>query len=71
MKRPSEDIIDDLRDVEIALSPENLCCDGEASQSQMRTKFRKLTAKKSKLVKELGREATFDELWGRWMRKKS
>ncbi len=63
--RDRTDIIRDLQRVECALSPENLCCDGELSKSETNRRYRTLTKERAKLVKELGREPTAEELWGR------
>jgi hypothetical protein len=65
MKRPDSEILADLRNVEIGLSPENLTCDGELPQTQVKTKARLLQKKRDSLVQELGREPSFGELWDR------
>lgn len=65
MTRPIAEIIRDLQRVENALSPENLHCDGEISRAAAMRKKKVLDAQRRDLVKELGREPTFDELWGR------
>ena len=62
--RSEAEIIEDLRDVECELSPENLTCDGELPRSQVARKLRGLQARKSALVRELGREPTDKEIWG-------
>ena len=64
-KRPDVLIIQDLRRVESRLSPENLSWDGERSASQVRVAARRLNAEKRRLLAELGRQPTFNELWGR------
>jgi hypothetical protein len=58
-------IIESLRRIECALSPENLHCDGEITRKQAEAKRRKLVKERDRLVAELGREPTDDELWGR------
>jgi hypothetical protein len=65
MARTQNEIIKDLRDVECGLSPENLHCDGEISRAQANRKRIKLEARQRALIKELGREPTYTELWGR------
>lgn len=65
MARTTQEIIKDLRQVECNLSPENLHCDGEISITRARQKERVLNKMRKALVKELGREPTWDELWGR------
>lgn len=64
-KRPDVLIIQDLRRVESGLSPENLWWDGERSASQARAAERRLNAEKRRLLRELGRQPTHDEMWGR------
>ena len=63
-KRPEAVILKALQDVECALSPENLTCDGELPQSQVRAKARQLHQQRAALVAELGREPTDRELYG-------
>jgi hypothetical protein len=62
-KRTDAEIISDLQDVECGLSPENLSCDGECSRAQTRARERALLAEKAKLIKELGRQPTNDEVF--------
>jgi hypothetical protein len=45
------------------MSPENLTCDGELSQSRVNQKWKKLNKQWGKLEKELGRTITEDEVW--------
>lgn len=61
--RSEEDILNDLRNVENALSPENLSCDGELPQAEVRRRYNSLMAEKSRLTKELGRVPTDKELY--------
>jgi hypothetical protein len=65
VKRPDSEVIADLQRVECNLSPENLHCDGEISRAAAARKGRALNAERRALVKELGREPTSNELWGR------
>jgi hypothetical protein len=65
MPRTTEEILKDLQRVECDLSPENLHCDGEISVTAARAKERILLAERRQLVKELGREPTWSEIWGR------
>lgn len=62
-KRKVEAILTDMREVETALSPENLHCDGEISMAAAKRKKKKLCARWSKLITELGREPTDAEIW--------
>lgn len=64
-KRTEAEILRDLRNIESALSPENLHCDGEISPAQARAKGRKLEAQQRALHKELGRVPSDHELYGR------
>jgi len=66
-KRNDDAILADLRRVEGELSPENLTCDGELSRTAVKRKASRLNAERRRLVRELGREPTSQELWGtRW-----
>lgn len=65
MARTQDEIIKDLRNVACGLEPENLHCDGEISRAQANQKRIKLEARQRVLIKELGREPTYTELWGR------
>lgn len=62
-KRTDAEIIEDLRDVECDLSPENLTCDGEASADWVRRRQADLMRHKRALIAELGRQPTDDELY--------
>jgi hypothetical protein len=57
------EIIKKLRNVEMALSPENLHCDGEISRTEANRKRVRLEKERKELVKQLGREPTFEELY--------
>jgi hypothetical protein len=50
-------------DLACKLSPENLCCDGEASPAYVKQQYRKLTAQWKRLEKEVGRKVTENEIW--------
>jgi hypothetical protein len=63
-KRTDEQILEDLRDIEAQLSPENLHWDGERPAADARRAERELKAKRAKLIKELGREPSFKEVYG-------
>lgn len=62
--RTDKEIIEDLKDVECQLSPENLSCDGELSASQTQAKAKRLHARWKKLLAELGRTPTNAEMLG-------
>ncbi len=61
-KRPVEDILKDLRKVYLDMSPENLTCDGELTKEQSDRRYRLLKGEEARLIGELGRFPTEDEL---------
>lgn len=63
MARTEAQIIRDLQDVENALSPENLTCDGECTAAEVRSRSAALKRKQAALIKELGRQPTDRELY--------
>lgn len=63
VNRNKEEILNDLRSVENGLSPENLCCDGEASATYVRQMSAKLNAEKRALLAELGYTPSDKELY--------
>lgn len=60
-KRPTHDILRDIRNAYCALSPENLHCDGEATHGQAMRMARKLNAYLKSLFRELGHTVSEDE----------
>lgn len=46
-----------------ALSPENLCCDGELSRAETNRRYRALMVKWHALEKGVGRKVSEDEVW--------
>lgn len=63
MPRSENEILVELRNIECALSPENLSCDGLRPVAETRREERKLMKVRAELIKELGREPTLKELW--------
>lgn len=63
-KRSEKELIEAIRDVDCALSPENLWCDGEATAAHAKREEKRLRKERAALIKELGREPTFEELYG-------
>ena len=63
-KRTDKAILYDLQSVDNRLSPENLFMDGERSRTAARREERKLIAVRRKLIAELGREPSLEELYG-------
>ena len=62
-KRSEAEILADFRRVEGQLSPENLHADGERPMAAVRALASQLNAQKAKLIAELGREPTFNEIY--------
>lgn len=58
-----QQLLADLRAVECQLSPENLSCDGEADPRWVRKEYARLTKQKAKIIKQLGYEPSFKELY--------
>jgi len=56
-------LLNDLRAVELALSPENLTCDGELPRWAVKSKYNRLIKSKKQLIKQLGYEPTEAELY--------
>tara|TARA_R110000824_G_C15143114_1_gene670175 strand:+ start:753 stop:995 length:243 start_codon:yes stop_codon:yes gene_type:complete len=50
-------------DLALSLEPENLTCDGELPQSEVRRKYNRLTKEWKKLEKQVGRTVTEQEVW--------
>ena len=63
MKRSEDDILIDILDCYCGLSPENLCCDGEASVAETNRRYKKLVARLRVLREELGRDITEGEVY--------
>lgn len=64
-KRSEAEIIEDLKAVHCALSPDNLACDGELSRFAVKQRQSVLNRQLDALERELGRPATNMELYGR------
>ncbi len=62
--RTAQEIIDDIRAVETSLSPECLSHDGERSRKGVKAAAKRLNAQRVALIKELGREPSYQEVWG-------
>jgi hypothetical protein len=58
------DLMEQFVNVATAFSPENLCCDGEASPAQVKKTMKRLTAEWKALEKKAGRKVTEEEVWG-------
>ena len=62
-KRTESEIIEELRNIEAELSPENLSCDGELSRSQVQQRYSKLKGQQTLCYAELGRIPSDAELY--------
>ena len=63
-KRTEVEILKNLQHIENELSPENLTCDGELPKKLWKGKLAILNTQRRALIRELGREPKFKELWG-------
>jgi len=59
----NEEIKREFASLACQLSPENLTCDGELSNAQVRIRYRELTKKWAELEKKVGRTVTEEETW--------
>ena len=64
-KRIKSLILEDFINVECALSPENLTCDGELPKYMWKKKLSQLNGQRRALITELGYEPNFEELYGK------
>ena len=64
-----KELLRKLRDIENDLSPENLCCDGEASMSWVMFRGDALQTEKANILKQLGYAPTEEELYPEISRK--
>ena len=62
-KRTKDEIMQDLLEVFCGLSPENLTCDGECSNTEVVERSRKLFTRLAVLEKELGRKVDESEVY--------
>lgn len=58
------ELMDELRRIECQLSPENLCCDGEAPRSWVIKEGRRLAQARANVIAQLGYEPSYQELYG-------
>lgn len=63
MEKTEQQIMNEILDCYVGLSPENLWLDGEATQAQARTMAKRLTTRLKELFKELGREVSEQEAY--------
>jgi hypothetical protein len=58
-----KELMEQLREIENQLSPENLCCDGEASPAWVHREGARLRKARAKIIAQLGYEPTIDEIY--------
>ena len=63
-------MFDKFMDLSCQLSPENLCCDGEASEAQINRTIREIKKQWKELESKIGRKVTQDEIWQSYFSKK-
>jgi len=68
VKRSDDVILEEISGVYSDLSPENLTCDGELSQSQVMRRGAALNRKLRACFAELGRTVSEEEIWKRWQK---
>lgn len=61
-KRDEAVIMRELAQVEMRLEPENLSHDGELPRAEVQRKYKQLMKQRDALIRELGRQPSFDEL---------
>ncbi len=61
--RTTQEIMQDFDNLASRLSPENLCCDGELSRTQVNQRLAQIKREWKALEKELGRKVTEDEVF--------
>jgi len=59
----NKEIKDKFSRLACQLSPENLWCDGEASPTYVKRKYKELMKEWEKLEKEVGRKVSEEETW--------
>ena len=62
--KTKQELLLELRRIELNLSPENLYWDGERPKAQARAAERKLLAERKVVIKALGYEPTSKEIYG-------
>jgi len=61
--RRTQEIMDDFDGLSCRLSPENLCCDGEISRTQVNARLAQIKREWKILEKEIGHKVTEDEVF--------
>jgi hypothetical protein len=63
MTRPTTQHLDEFFNLAVALEPENLHMDGEATKKMVRTRKRVLLNSWTKLEKSVGQRVSVDDVW--------
>lgn len=63
MTRNKEEIMEEFLQLACALSPENLTCDGEASQKDIQANLKSIKKAWNELEEEIGYPVTEDDTW--------
>jgi len=71
MARPLSVIMDDFDRLTCELSPENLCCDGEIPQSEVRRRLAGIQRRWAKLEKELGAKVSEADVYNYFYEKRA
>jgi hypothetical protein len=71
MKPMNKVVSDRFLDLCCRLSPENLCCDGEISGSQVTNRLAVIRREWRDLEKKVGYKVTEDEVWEQYFSNKS
>jgi hypothetical protein len=64
-----KELFEQLKNVDDKLSPENLCCDGEAPRSWVIREGNRLNRIRDKIIRELGYEPDLFELYPEFRRR--
>lgn len=67
MTRNKEEIMEEFLQLACALSPENLTCDGEASEKDIQTNLKSIQKAWKELEEEIGYPITEEDTWS-WHR---
>jgi hypothetical protein len=61
--KTKQELLKDLLDVECELSPENLTCDGELPQAEVKRRARRLNKERDEIIAQLGYTPSDNEIW--------
>ena len=66
MERDKKDILNDICDIYVSLSPENLSYEGEISAKESKKRGKELSATLAELFQEYGERISETEAFKRW-----